>query len=70
MNPKICTKSRKHKYNSRAAALRAGMQRYGAPGNTYKCPHCGRWHLTRQGLPERDELLERLTDALLGRRTA
>lgn len=69
MSSKHCRKSKKRKYNSRAAALRAGTQRYGTTGNAYECASCGCWHLTRRGVPQNDNdpQLERLVEALLGR---
>lgn len=65
---KHCRDSGKRKYNSRAAALRAGTQRYGTTGNAYLCASCSCWHLTRRGVPERDEdpQVEQLVEALLG----
>lgn len=51
---KLCSESRKRKYNSRAAALRSGTQRYGTTSNAYECWHCGKWHLTRKGTPQND----------------
>lgn len=66
MGAKHCRDARKRKYNSREAALRAGMQRYGTTSNAYRCRACDRWHLTRSGVPEHDEdpQIERLVDAL------
>lgn len=65
---KLCRHSKKHKHNSRAAAIRAGTQRYGVTGNAYECAHCGTWHLTRRGVRRRDEdpQIEQLVDVLLG----
>lgn len=68
MNPKLCRPAGgKHKYNSRAAAMRAGVQRYGSAGNAYRCPACDRYHLTRRGVPKRDEQIEQLVEVLLGK---
>lgn len=64
---KLCRLSKKRRYNSRAAALRAGTQRYGTTGNAYRCD-CGAWHLTRKGVPMREEdpAVDALVEALLG----
>lgn len=66
MSLKHCRKARKRKYNSREAALRAGTQRYGTTSNAYECAACGRWHLTRRGVPQSDydPQIERLVAAL------
>lgn len=68
MSEKHCRKAKKRKYNSRAAALRAGTQRYGTTGNAYQCRFCSMWHLTRRGVPQgdHDPLIEKLADAVLG----
>lgn len=69
MNRKNCRRSKKRKYNSRAAAVRAGTQRYGTTANAYRCVACGAWHLTRRGVPqsgEADPQVEQLVDALFG----
>lgn len=65
---KHCSSSKKRKYNSRAAALRAGTQRYGSTSNAYVCAACGKWHLTRSGLPKptTDPSLDRIIDAAIG----
>lgn len=68
LNAKQCRRTKKRRYNSREAALRAGTQRYGTTSNAYVCRHCGKWHLTRQGTPEQeDPQLEQLARALLGK---
>jgi hypothetical protein len=63
---KHCRRAKKRKYNSRQAALRAGTQRYGTTGNAYVCSWCGRWHLTRRGVPQNDNdpHIEQLVKAL------
>jgi hypothetical protein len=68
MSEKHCRTAKKRKYNSRAAALRAGTARYGTTGNAYLCRFCSKWHLTRRGVPqtEHDPAIERLADAVLG----
>lgn len=66
---KYCKRARKQKYNSKASALRAGSQRYGTTSNAYECKYCGKWHLTRLGVPanENDEQLDYLVDVALGK---
>jgi hypothetical protein len=46
-SPTWCAKHDKRKYTSRAQALKAGEQKYGAQSNAYLCA-CGSWHLTRR----------------------
>lgn len=69
---KYCSRAKKRKYNSRAAALRAGTQRYGSTSNAYECAGCGCWHLTRRGTPQNDNdpQLDELVDVALGRETS
>ena len=69
---KLCPKSKKRRYNSRSAALRAGTQRYGSTGNAYACGACGAWHLTRRDVPQddHDEQLDHLVDVALGKADA
>lgn len=66
---KHCRVAMKRKYNSRAAALRAGTQRYGTTSDAYRCKACGFYHLTRWGIPQpdvEDPQIEQLANALLG----
>lgn len=71
---KHCRKAKKRKYNSRAAALRAGTQRYGESyaRDAYRCPDCSTWHLTRAGVKQRDfdDGVEQLAAALLGKKAS
>lgn len=68
---KYCRDAKKRKYNSRAAALRAGTDRYGVTSNAYLCVYCGRWHLTRKGTPKpTDPQLDAIVDAALGRKAS
>lgn len=69
---KHCSDAKKQKYNSRAAALRAGTQRYGTTSNAYICAACLKWHLTRKGLPKptTDPALDRIVDVALGKKGA
>jgi hypothetical protein len=57
-------------FKSAASASRSGTQRYMAPVATYVCPHCGKHHITSRGITradERDDAIERLVEALLGK---
>jgi len=72
VNTKHCRKAKKRKYNSRAAALRAGTQRYGTTSNAYLCAWCRCWHLTRQNVPsgDTDPQLDRIVDIVLGKKAS
>lgn len=61
-SPTWCAKHDKRKYTSRAQALKAGEQKYGAKSNAYPCPECHTWHLTRRGT-RLDDRLQRETSA-------
>lgn len=39
---------RKHRYMTELSAMRGGLNTYGYILNTYRCPICGGWHLTRK----------------------
>lgn len=69
---KHCRDAKKRKYNSKAAALRAGTARYGTTSNAYLCAWCSKWHLTRRSVPsaDTDEQLDALVDAALGKKAS
>lgn len=65
---RLCPRSKKRKFRSAAAARRSAAQRYGATSNTYRCPHCDAWHITRRDMPQQqaDPQVELLADVLIG----
>lgn len=68
---KLCPHSKKRMFRSAGAARRSARQRYGYDLRTYRCPSCGRWHITSQGVPREDRdvdpQLEQLVDVALGK---